>query len=115
MDAIPLFKALSDETRLHCLLLLRQHEELCVCELMHALSLPQPKVSHHLATLRKAGVVCDRKSGLWIYYRLNKELPDWVRDVLDASAAGVKNDEPYISDAEALANMPNRPGGGCSA
>ncbi len=55
MEPSTLFKALSDPTRLRCITLLSSHDELCVCELTQALDLPQPKVSHHLAALRKAG------------------------------------------------------------
>ncbi len=115
MDAISLFKALSDQTRLRCLALLNGHKELCVCELTHALALPQPKVSHHLGTLRKAGLVCDRKEGLWIYYRINETLPQWCEDVIRAAVSGVQSEEPYASDNQALTEMPNRPGGICSA
>lgn len=115
MDAAQLFKALSDTTRLRCLMLLVNHDELCVCELTHTLSLPQPKISHHLATLRRAGLVTDRKAGLWVYYRLNTELPEWVSEVLHSSAAGVATEEPYGADELTLQNMPNRPSAACSA
>jgi ArsR family transcriptional regulator, arsenate/arsenite/antimonite-responsive transcriptional repressor len=64
-----LFKALGDETRLRIVALL-SHGELCVCHLEEALGLSQPKVSRHLATLRAAGVVEDRRDGTWVYYRL---------------------------------------------
>ena len=104
-----LFKALADTTRLRCLSLLAGHDELCVCELTHALGLPQPKVSHHLATLRKAGLVRDRKLGLWIYYSLNPDLLPWVREVIQTTANGIQDDQPFASDAIALLNMPNRP------
>ena len=115
MGPSQLFKALSDPTRLRCLLLLAAHEELCVCELTHALALPQPKVSHHLAALRKVGLVSDRKEGLWIYYRINSDIPQWVAEVIGTTATGIEDIEPFASDAVALAEMPNRPGGVCSA
>ena len=115
MDAPQLFKALSDPTRLRCLCLLAQNEELCVCELTHALGLPQPKISHHLAALRRAHLVHDRKSGLWIHYRLNRNLPGWALEVIRVTADGVSGEFPYLSDMQALAEMPNRPGGICSA
>jgi ArsR family transcriptional regulator len=115
MDAISLFKALSDQTRLRCLALLIGHDELCVCELTHALALPQPKVSHHLGALRKAGLVNDRKEGLWIYYRINEALPPWCKDVVHSAVSGVQNEEPYASDNQVLSGMPNRPGSICSA
>lgn len=110
-----LFKALSDSTRLRCLFLLFKEDELCVCELTHALALPQPKISHHLANLRKAGLVSDRKMGLWIYYRLHPELPQWVIEMLQSTVDGIKNDNPFASDSLALAEMPNRLGAVCSA
>ncbi|MCW8891198.1 MAG: metalloregulator ArsR/SmtB family transcription factor [Sedimenticola sp.] len=115
MQPEPLFRALSDSTRLRCLALLAEHSELCVCELTHALALPQPKISHHLGGLRKVGLVCDRKEGLWIYYRINPELPQWVDSILKATVTGVGQREPFASDAQALSEMPNRPGGVCSA
>jgi len=65
-----LFKALSDETRLRILALLLAHGELCVCDLIATLQLPQSTVSRHLAYLRKTGLVRDRREGLWMYYSL---------------------------------------------
>lgn len=62
-------KALSDETRLRIIALLCRGE-LCVCDLMAILELPQSTVSRHLATLRHAGLVEDRRQGVWMYYRL---------------------------------------------
>lgn len=115
MVADQLFKALSDPTRLRCMVLLVNHDELCVCELTHTLNLPQPKISHHLATLRRAGLVSDRKAGLWVYYRLNDSLPAWVLAVLRSSAAGLAAQQPYGSDELSLQDMPNRPGAACSA
>ena len=115
MEPELLFKSLSDPTRMRCIALLVEHLELCVCELTHALALPQPKISHHLGTLRKSELVRGRKEGLWIYYRINPDLPKWVIDVLKITTKGVKAEEPFASDAVALAEMPNRPSGICSA
>jgi ArsR family transcriptional regulator len=69
-----LFRALADETRLRIVALL-SHGELCVCHLEEALRLSQPKVSRHLATLRAAGVVEDRREASWVHYRLLRQ-PD---------------------------------------
>jgi len=110
-----LFQLLSDETRLRCLLLMRQEGELCVCELTHALAVIQPKVSRHLAALRDAGMVLDRRQGQWIYYRLHPDLPEWMGRVIEATAAGVSKLEPFCDDRAALSQMPNRPGSACCA
>jgi ArsR family transcriptional regulator, arsenate/arsenite/antimonite-responsive transcriptional repressor len=64
-----LFRAFSDPTRLRLLHLLRGGE-VCVCDLQRVLGVPQPKVSRHLAYLRRAGLVLARKQGLWSYYTL---------------------------------------------
>lgn len=67
------FKALSDETRLRILVLLTQGE-CCVCDLMDVLQLPQSTVSRHLAYLRHAGLVSDRRQGVWMFYQLEQSL-----------------------------------------
>ena len=105
-----LFSALAHETRLRSLFLLLRHEELCVCELTHALGAAQPHISRHLGQLRELGLVVDRRAGLWIHYRINPELPEWAQAVLRAVAEGVGGQTPYRDDAATLALMPNRPG-----
>lgn len=85
-QALDLFKALADETRLLCLLLIEQEGELCVCELMAALALPQPKISRHLGQLRKAGLLLDRRQGQWVFYRIHPLLHDWMRALLHQTA-----------------------------
>lgn len=64
-----MFKALSDETRLRIIFLLLDGE-LCVCDLMEVLQLPQSTVSRHLAYLKNASWVEDRRCGVWMYYSI---------------------------------------------
>lgn len=109
------FHLLSDETRLRCLVLLQQEGELCVCELVHALDVIQPKVSRHLASLRDAGIVIDRRQGQWIYYQLNPELPTWASQVLETTAAEAAVQQPFVNDLAVLAEMANRPTAACCA
>ena len=66
-----LFKALADETRLQILWLLLGQEELCVCNIMGVLGITQSKASRHLRYLFNAGLVTDRREGLWMYYRIS--------------------------------------------
>jgi ArsR family transcriptional regulator len=66
-----LFKALSDETRLRILNLLAQREH-CVCEFQAILRIPQPRISRHLAYLRRTGLVEVNKCGRWVTYSLAK-------------------------------------------
>lgn len=65
-----IFRAFSDRTRLRILNLLSGGDEICVCDMMRVLELPQAKVSRHLAYLRRAGLVAGRKDQQWMYYRL---------------------------------------------
>jgi DNA-binding transcriptional ArsR family regulator len=111
---VDLFAALAHETRLRCLMLLQAHGELCVCELTHALGATQPHVSRHLGALREAGLVTDRRDGLWIHYRLHPDLPGWVRGVLRETARGAAGSERFAADDAALAAMPNRPAARCA-
>lgn len=69
-NILQIFKALSEETRLRILKLLEQGE-LCVCDLVAALDVVQPKVSFHLNVLKRSGFIKDRKQGRWIHYRLD--------------------------------------------
>lgn len=64
-----LFQALSDETRLAILGMLR-HGERCVCELQDELGAAQSRLSFHLRVLKDAGLVADRREGRWAYYRI---------------------------------------------
>ena len=79
---VNLFKAFSDETRLRILNVLLGGE-LCVCELMDALQMTQPRISHQLRILKGAGLVVDRREGKWIIYALEaKEQQDPVSSLL---------------------------------
>jgi ArsR family transcriptional regulator len=69
-----LFKALADRTRLRLINLIGD-SEVCVCFFVAILRSSQPKISRHLAYLRRAGVVAARREGKWMHYRL-AEPPD---------------------------------------
>ena len=64
-----LFRALADPTRLRLLNLIGD-QEICVCYLVEILRMSQPKISRHLAYLRKAGIVAARREGKWMHYRI---------------------------------------------
>jgi len=72
-NALPLdllFRALADRTRLRLLNLIAD-KEICVCYFVEILRISQPKISRHLAYLRRAGLVASRRQGRWMHYRLN--------------------------------------------
>ena len=66
-----LFQAFADPTRIRIVNLLGGGE-LCVCQIVYVLGMSQPKISRHLAILRDAGMVSDRKDGRWVHYSLTK-------------------------------------------
>lgn len=115
MQPIEFFAALANDTRLRCMTLLLRHEELCVCELTHALGASQPHISRHLAHLRASGMVVDRRAGLWVFYGINPELPAWAKTALQNTATGIACSHPFAEDEKALLSMPNRPGRACCA
>lgn len=93
LNPISLYKVLAEETRLKSLLLMQSKGELCVCNLIDALELSQPKVSRHLAELRKHDLVLDERRGKWVYYRVNPSLPSWVKQILEIT---LENNGPLI-------------------
>ncbi|WP_455380940.1 metalloregulator ArsR/SmtB family transcription factor [Acidihalobacter prosperus] len=109
------FRALSDQTRLRCLILLQGAGELCVCELSEALDISQPKISRHLANLRETGMVRDRRDKLWVFYRISENLPGWVRAIIDVSAESLREQEPFSRDRTCLQIMATRDRNGCVA
>ncbi|MGQ8364481.1 metalloregulator ArsR/SmtB family transcription factor [Glaciecola sp. 1036] len=96
MSPLQFFKCLSDDTRLKSVLIVHQLEEACVCDLMQALELEQPKVSRHLAELRKCNVLIDERRGKWVYYRLHPRLPEWAINVIAQTA---QNNQDYYREA----------------
>ncbi|QIT54908.1 metalloregulator ArsR/SmtB family transcription factor [Aquisalimonas sp. 2447] len=109
-DPETFFRALSDATRLRCLLLLLAEEQLCVCEFVHALDLSQPRVSRHLGHLRDLGIVTDERRGQWVHYSLSPDLPVWALEVLEAAFQA----EALSDVRQRLAGMPNRPSISCN-
>jgi ArsR family transcriptional regulator, arsenate/arsenite/antimonite-responsive transcriptional repressor len=67
-STVRILKAISDESRLRILNLILSADEICVCDLESTLKFSQTKVSRHLTVLKNAGLVNDRRQGLWILY-----------------------------------------------
>jgi ArsR family transcriptional regulator len=98
-ELLGIFKALSEETRLRIIKLL-ERGELCVCDLVAALDMVQPKVSFHLAVLKEAGFIKDRKDGKWTHYRLDDS--DLLRRFLIISVTERVPQEAMAADAKRL-------------
>jgi ArsR family transcriptional regulator len=109
MSPTQFFKCLSDETRLRCIMLLKKEGKLCVCELTTALTLSQPKISRHLASLRQCTLLQDSREGQWVFYQINPTLPSWANAILKNTLSAVELDNLFKSDLKRLQKMKNRP------
>jgi len=100
-DLAALFAALADRTRLR-LLNLMQDREVCVCYFVEILAQSQPKISRHLAYLRRAGVVSARRDGKWMHYRIVAPAHEGAEKVLSQTLAALKDDEAMQADLACL-------------
>ena len=96
-DLVQLFAALADPTRLR-LLNLMAGREVCVCYFVEILKQGQPKVSRHLAYLRKAGIVSARREGKWMHYSIEHPKDAVAASILDTALASLKSDSQMQAD-----------------
>lgn len=99
MRSHELFKGLGDPTRLRIFVLLLE-QELCVCDLMAVLGQPQSTVSRHMARLKSAGLVSDRRKGKWVYYRL--ESGPMISELRKLLRRNLEHSEPHAGDLSVL-------------
>ncbi|MCA1773486.1 MAG: metalloregulator ArsR/SmtB family transcription factor [Halomonas sp.] len=92
MNVIQFYKCLSDINRLTCLCLIHEAGEACVCEIINALHVDQPKASQYLSQLRKCGLLISERRGKWMYYQFSPELPDWARGVIKTTLDNNKSE-----------------------
>lgn len=98
------FRALADRTRLRLLNLMRS-EEVCVCFFVEVLKTHQPKISRHLAYLRRAGIVGARREGPWMHYRIVEPPDPNAARVLAATIDWLANDREMQRDHERLVTV----------
>lgn len=100
-DLVTLFQALGDPTRLRLLNLLAAGE-ICVCYFIDVLDDPQPKISRHLAYLRRSGLASARRDGKWMHYSLARPASPAAARVLDATLEELANDKQMQRDRAQL-------------
>lgn len=98
------FRALADRTRLR-LLNLMDSDEVCVCFFVEILQVNQPKVSRHLAYLRKAGIVDARREGTWMHYRIVEPSHDDAARVLNDVRSWLARDPQMQKDRKKLVKV----------
>jgi ArsR family transcriptional regulator len=98
------YSALADRTRLRLLNLMRS-DEICVCFFVEILKTNQPKISRHLAYLRRAGIVGARRQGPWMHYRIVEPPDEDAVRVLKDTLAWIANDREMQRDRERLVKV----------
>jgi len=101
-DLVSLFAALGDPTRLR-LLSLMHGREVCVCYFVEILGQSQPKISRHLAYLRKVGLVHARRDGKWMHYSIHAPRNTQAAEILQATLQSCQSDTTMQSDLRRLA------------
>src|ERR1700754_1366590 len=100
-DVVRLLAALADPTRLR-LLNLMDGREVCVCYFVEILKQGQPKISRHLAYLRRAGIVVARRDGKWMHYRIEPPADPRATSILDATLKSFEADRSMQADLARL-------------
>ncbi len=100
-DAERFFQALGDNTRLRLLNLMGE-QEICVCYLVEILGQSQPKISRHLAYLRRAGIVAARREGKWMHYRIVMPADIGAAQLLRQTLAWMRADRKMQADRARL-------------
>jgi ArsR family transcriptional regulator len=97
MNSIMILTALAEPTRLEALRRVWDGREHCVCELMRDLGASQSRMSRHMAALKTAGLVVDRRDAQWVRYRRTPNLPQAVVALIDAALAMPANQERHAA------------------
>jgi ArsR family transcriptional regulator, arsenate/arsenite/antimonite-responsive transcriptional repressor len=100
-DLVSLFAALADPTRLR-LLNMMDGREVCVCYFVEILKQGQPKISRHLAYLRRAGIVEARRDGKWMHYRIERPDDPKAASILNATLRSFNADKDMQADLTRL-------------
>jgi ArsR family transcriptional regulator, arsenate/arsenite/antimonite-responsive transcriptional repressor len=98
-----LFRALADRTRLRLINLMADHE-ICVCYLVEVIDAPQPKISRHLAYLRRAGIVLARRDGKWMHYKLAIPADPHAAAILRTTLEAFRRDKELQNDFRRLSH-----------
>ena len=93
MSLTRILSALAEPTRLAAIQIVWDGGEHCVCELMTRLDATQSRMSRHMAALKSAGLVIDRRDAQWVRYRRNPDLPAELAGVVDAVVAAMQDQE----------------------
>ena len=102
------FASLGNEIRLKCLYLAARHGEVCVCEAVEALEVPQPTISKAFRALKIAGFVADRRDANWTHYRIDENMPAWMAEVVRATVDEISGYDAYKALADNFTRSKNK-------
>jgi ArsR family transcriptional regulator, arsenate/arsenite/antimonite-responsive transcriptional repressor len=93
-----ILKALADESRIRIVALLKERNDLCVCEITEIIGLSQPTISSHLKKLEDAEIITYSKDGLWVNYHLDENMEKEIEQLLETVVRILGEDERIQSD-----------------
>jgi len=93
-----ILKALADENRIRILYLLRERNDLCVCEIREIIGLSQPTISSHLKLLESNELITFKKDGKWVNYSMNPDLNIKLKQILESIFSMMKTDNEVKED-----------------
>jgi ArsR family transcriptional regulator, arsenate/arsenite/antimonite-responsive transcriptional repressor len=99
---IKIIKALSDESRIRIINLLKAKSGVCVCEITEIINLSQPTISSHLKKLEEAGIITFRKDGLWVNYYLSEGMDPESRELIDLIVKITEKDPDIKKDLQKI-------------
>ena len=100
-----ILKALSDESRIRIICLLKNKKDVCVCEITEIIGLAQPTISSHLRLLESAGLIESSKSGQWVNYNINDSLDPFSMEYVNLLFNSLKEDIKIKKDAVKIRNI----------
>ncbi len=100
MEIVEIFKALSDESRLRIINILKE-KKMCVCDIENILELPQANVSRHLSRLKSVGLIKSEKKSQWVYFWINEEFLEKHSFIKKIYKKDLK-EEVFIKDREKM-------------
>lgn len=110
-DLAEMFKAVADPTRVRILATILATGELCVCHVEAALGITQSRASRHLTTLRRAGLIADRRDGTWVHYGVPRRPDAMVRSILATVRKAMVDDAEIAALADRAVSL--RDGSAC--
>jgi len=115
IDPDQVFPALANTTRLRCLYLVASNDDVCVCEVVEALGITQPRASKALNALKGVGLLSVHRDANWNYFSLDNAMPEWTAALIAATVNGLGSSRTHVTDQKRFKRLNLRgTGAACS-